>query len=73
MKHFRSLWYPSLMDRSSYGSWSDNGAKDLFTNLREKVLDILANHRPPPLEPQTEATNKKILERTKAQHPLEDG
>ena len=70
--HFRSVWYPELMNRDSHANWTKAGSKDLKTKLTEKVQDILANHRPEPLDEQIVRTVEGILERAKQRHPVKD-
>ncbi len=70
--HFRSVWYPKLMNRDSHANWTKAGSKDLKTKLTEKVQDILANHRPEPLDEQIVRTVEGILERAKERHPVQE-
>lgn len=46
MMHFRDAWYSELFDRRGFNTWSQNGAKDLTTRVRERTLDLMA--APPP-------------------------
>jgi trimethylamine--corrinoid protein Co-methyltransferase len=48
-KHFKtSLFNPELCDRSRYGHWSDNGAKDMQQRCNDKARKILAEHQATP-------------------------
>ena len=42
-------WFPSLIDRRRYEFWKADGAKDMLTRAREKLLKILGKHEPEPL------------------------
>lgn len=58
LKYFRNqMWFPSVLDRGNREHWEAAGSKDLGRRLNEKVLDILANHKPQPL---SEAADKEI-------------
>ncbi len=50
-RHFKEDWYPSLFDRNNYDNWLAAGAKTLRQRARERVEQILADHRPEPLPP----------------------
>ena len=61
--HMRSeLWFPSMMDRTKYGEWYASGAVPLRTRVRDRVEEILANHRVPPLPDGVNAEIDRILE-----------
>ncbi|HEY3311756.1 MAG TPA: trimethylamine methyltransferase family protein [Anaerolineales bacterium] len=49
VKNYRKDWYPKLFERRNYEGWLKGGAKSLRQRAQEKVLDILANHKPEPL------------------------
>ncbi len=38
--------YPTIADRSSIEDWEVDGAKDIRTNARDRVADILSSHYP---------------------------
>lgn len=49
-EHFRKeTWFPTVLDRNNRERWEANGSKTLGEKLNEKVLDILATHKPAPL------------------------
>ena len=48
-RHFREDWYARLLDRSGFDAWSAGGGKTLRQRARERVEEILADHRPEPL------------------------
>jgi trimethylamine--corrinoid protein Co-methyltransferase len=64
LKHFRTeFWYPTLLDRTRWEDWEAAGAKSLGQRVREKVLDIIENFEPQPLDPEAEARLKAIIAR----------
>jgi len=51
MKHIRSEQVQAnLLDRRMRGGWEKKGAKDLHQVSVEKAKEILASHKPTPLE-----------------------
>lgn len=42
----KSLWHSRLMVRQNYERWAEAGSKTLAERSRERVLEILAQHRP---------------------------
>ncbi len=64
LKHFRTeFWYPTLLDRTRWEDWKTAGSKSLGQCVREKVLDIIENFEPEPLNPDVEARLKAICAR----------
>ncbi len=50
-RHLRAEhWLPKLMDRTNREAWERNGAKTMGLWIREKVIDILEQYEPPPLD-----------------------
>ena len=63
-KHFRrELWFPRLMDRLRYSAWKEAGCPTLGDRLRERVREILATHKVPPLDGALEAEIENMLRR----------
>jgi trimethylamine--corrinoid protein Co-methyltransferase len=64
LRHMRSeLYYPSaVVDRQSWDTWHREGARDARERARETARDILANHRPEPLDPATESWIRERFE-----------
>jgi trimethylamine--corrinoid protein Co-methyltransferase len=62
LRYMRSeFYYPSaVVDRQSWDTWNQDGALDARERAREIARDILAHHRPEPLDP---ATKNWISER----------
>ncbi len=58
--HMRSLWLPHLMDRRPYEQWAEkkDGAVD---TARQRAREIIATHKPDPLEPKLVQELKRII------------
>jgi trimethylamine---corrinoid protein Co-methyltransferase len=64
MKHLRSEQVqPKLLDRRMRGGWEKKGSKDLHQVSVEKAKEILANHKPTPLE---EGLKEELVEIAKS-------
>jgi len=63
MQHFKSIWYPDLLNRENYETWEAGGSKTLGQVLNEKVKWILENHIPKPLSVETRKGIQAILDR----------
>jgi len=50
LEHTKDVWMPMLTDPSPYGRWKDKGAKSVVDVAKEKVKEILATHKPTPLD-----------------------
>ena len=48
-KHVREDWRPSLLDRLDYHRWADQGGRTVQERAKEKVKEIIQNHRADPL------------------------
>ena len=60
-EHFKSeLWRPSLLARSAYDDWQNQGSKDMAARIQEKLEDIIKNHQAPSLPDKTLAALSKI-------------
>ena len=60
-RHFRSqLWFPGLMTRQPYGVWQEDGAKDMGTRVKEKVVEILDTHQVPALPDEVSAELERL-------------
>jgi trimethylamine--corrinoid protein Co-methyltransferase len=69
LKFFKEeIWYPSMLDRRNYRSWSDYGGKDLFKILTERVQHIFHIHQPDPLPEDIIQQLQKIIERSEIRH-----
>ncbi len=49
LKHFRRNWFPTLLDRSSYSTWSENGKPSLGDRAAARARELLETHEPTPL------------------------
>ena len=59
---FKKLYQPELLDRRSYDSWKENGAKDLRERAREKAKKLLDEHEPKQLPEGKVRAMDKIIE-----------
>ena len=66
MRHFKSIWYPNLINRENYETWEAGGSKRLGQVLNEKVKWILENHTPEPLSKELRHDIQVILDRAAA-------
>ncbi|MDZ4133784.1 MAG: trimethylamine methyltransferase family protein, partial [Dethiobacteria bacterium] len=44
--HFRDFWQPKYFNRRRRDDWVAGGSKSMGEKLREKVVEIMDNHRP---------------------------
>lgn len=56
---FRDFWYPNLLSRHNRPEWLAEGGTTLGQRLTTRVLDIIRDHEPKPLEP---SRKQKLLE-----------
>jgi trimethylamine--corrinoid protein Co-methyltransferase len=70
LQHFREeLWDATLSQRhSSHEDWELKGKKDMRQVAHEKVKQILANHRPEPLDEKIEEEIWSIVKRADAKY-----
>ncbi len=50
LKHYRDYWFPTLLDRKRRQQWLDKGSLTLGQRLNAKVIKIINEHQPQPLE-----------------------
>jgi trimethylamine--corrinoid protein Co-methyltransferase len=48
-QHYRSVWYPSLLDRRPYESWAADGKPTAAEKARDRARELLTSHEPRPL------------------------
>jgi trimethylamine--corrinoid protein Co-methyltransferase len=65
LNHMRENFMPTLMDRRSYDKWSSSGSKTMRDKAREKVKDILANHKVPPLDAEVKKKLGAVIDKAK--------
>jgi trimethylamine:corrinoid methyltransferase-like protein len=46
LNNFRKVWYPQVINRDNWDSWTGKGGKRLAERLNEKVRWILEHHQP---------------------------
>jgi trimethylamine--corrinoid protein Co-methyltransferase len=63
LKRFRDFWFPGLLDRTRREQWLAEGATTLGERLNTRVKEILAEHRPAPLDPAKRQAVRDILAR----------
>ncbi len=61
LARFRDFWYPSLLSRSIRSEWEAAGATTLGQRLTERVLEIIEEHQPQPLDPDKKQKLQAIL------------
>jgi trimethylamine--corrinoid protein Co-methyltransferase len=49
LKHMRSAWQPTVMDRSSYSQWEAAGEPHTQDHAKKLAKRLLASHEPEPL------------------------
>lgn len=64
--HTREWWnkedyFPQVADLEAYASWTETGKKDMLDRAKEKVEEILANHKPLPLSDAEDKALEDIL------------
>lgn len=71
LAHYRSRWYPALLDRRSRGAWAAAGRQSLGTRAADLVDAILAGRAvPPPLPEVAAAELREIVARAEARAGL---
>ena len=55
------FWYPNLIDRQDFESWSATGQLTMKDRTIARVRDILATHQPSPIKPETQKVIKEVL------------
>ena len=69
--HYRSRWYPGLLDRRSRGAWAAAGGLTLGGRAADRVDAILAGRAvPPPLPEAASAELREIVARAEARAGL---
>lgn len=57
----RELWFPRLLDREYYQGWRARGALPTEARCRERREEILARHRPEPMDPALDRAIDEIV------------
>lgn len=50
LAHTKDVWIPMIFDPTTYGTWKKKGGKNIVQVAKEKVKEILATHKPAPLD-----------------------
>ena len=66
LDHFKENWQPDLTNRKTHEDWNSQGAKSMGQLAKEKIKNILKNHRPTPLPTEVDAEIERILEEAKS-------
>lgn len=67
LAHFRSeFWRPTVLNRDRLEIWQGKGSLPLRERLRQRVLQILEQHRPPPLPEGVQANLDRIIRQAQA-------
>lgn len=61
MKHFRSHWQPTLMDRKSFEDWEEDGSTTMKDRIIKKVRNIIATHKGPEVPKEAKKKINEIL------------
>ncbi len=74
--HTRKWWrtdqyVPKAADRLTYPEWLKSGKKDCLAYARERMDDILANHKPTPLSASQEEEIERILREARDRYAAE--
>jgi trimethylamine:corrinoid methyltransferase-like protein len=71
LAHYRSRWYPALLDRRARGAWAAAGGLSLGLRAADRVDAILAGRAvPPPLPEAAAAELREIVARAEARAGL---
>ncbi|MFQ5721465.1 MAG: trimethylamine methyltransferase family protein [Candidatus Aminicenantales bacterium] len=61
LRHYRHRWYPTLFERDTYETWVGKGSKSFYERAKEKIDEILAQHKPEPLPRKVKEEIRKII------------
>ena len=62
-RHMKDVWRTRLFDRAPYDAWDRDGRRDATDHARESACQTLAAHVTAPLEAETVATLRRIIEK----------
>jgi len=68
--HVHECWRPTISNLTPYNTWVAAGAKDVVQVAREKVKEILATHKPTPLDADVQQSIRQIVREGEAKIPL---
>ena len=61
LRRFKEFWFPGLIDRRTRPQWLETGATTMGERLNARVREILAEHRPAPLDRAKKERVQQIL------------
>ena len=61
LTHFREQTSYELIDHSPFEAWQENGSPDMIERASAMARQIMASHRPDPLDPKIEPELKRII------------
>jgi len=65
-QNFKKEWFfPALFNRRRYQDWASSGKPTLADNAQKKLIDIIENHIPKPLDEEVKNKVRQILESLK--------
>ncbi|MFQ5917889.1 MAG: trimethylamine methyltransferase family protein, partial [Candidatus Binatia bacterium] len=63
-RHFKKeQWQPTLLCRTTYDIWEENGAKLMGERVKEKLEGIIEGHQVKPLFEEVKAQMSEIIQR----------
>jgi len=65
-QHFRENWYPTLINRTTYDTWLEDGGLTYGQRANARVKEILESHQPEPLSDDVQAAVRAIVQRADA-------
>ncbi|HIQ04821.1 MAG TPA: trimethylamine methyltransferase, partial [Anaerolineae bacterium] len=65
LRHYREVWYPSVLDRRTYDDWSAAGAMTLKQRARIKAKELLETHEVPPLVSEVIKGVNRVMDRAR--------
>jgi len=65
-RHYKTYWYPTLMDKRRHAEWEQDGSQTLGLRANAKTREILKTHHPTPLTPEVQAGLTAIIARAEA-------
>jgi trimethylamine--corrinoid protein Co-methyltransferase len=68
LKHFRENWYPTLLNRTAYATWLEQGGLTYGELANRRVRHILESHQPPPLPEDVRAALRAIVQQADARY-----
>ncbi len=63
LKHFRRNWFPTLLDRSTYSTWCENGKASLGDRAAARARELIDTHRPTPLSDEVKKSLAAVVAR----------